>query len=118
MEAIVKSSGISSDSVGIGTLGLGGSAGNLLEIRSTVPGSEAFLDLDQPAIGDYVSVQDSHAVDQPVALGVGSQVLGNTAGWSLSVAIPTLGLVGASALAGGLYLSGRRRLRKLSGRSA
>jgi hypothetical protein len=97
-----------------GTLSLLGAAENLLALRSTVDGSEAFLDLDQAATGSSVDVKDIHAVDQPVTLDVGSVISGNASGWSLAAAIPVLSLLGLGALAAGLYLTGHRSLSRRS----
>lgn len=58
-----------------GAFVLGGTSGNLLQIRSTQPGVEALLDLDQPASGDFVDVDDNHAVGQPVTLGDNSALV-------------------------------------------
>ena len=93
-----------------GTLALGGASGNLLVLRSSVDGSEAFFDLDKPASGDFVDVQDNHAVDQPITLGPNSVDSGNTLGWSIGAAVPVLGLLGLLGLAVGLQWTARRLL--------
>lgn len=94
-----------------GTLTLAGASGNRLEVRSTVEGSEAFLDLDQPASGSFVDVRDNHAVDQPVTLDSNSLISGNTSGWSVpSTFVPVLSLLGLAALVGFLSLTGLRSL--------
>jgi hypothetical protein len=90
-----------------GSLALAGASDNLLTIRSTLDGSEAFLDLDQAATGSFVDVKDNHTTDQPVTLDPGSVISGNAPGWSLAVPlVPALSLLGLAALGAGLYLTG------------
>jgi len=90
---------------------LAGASGNLLEIRSTVDGSEAFLDLGEAATGSFVDVKDNHAIDQPVTLDANSVISGNAPGWSVpSPLVPALSLLGLAALAAGLTLTGCRSL--------
>ncbi len=94
-----------------GSVTLAGASGNLLTIRSTLDGSEAFLDLDLPATGIFVDVKDNHAIDQPVTLDPGSVDSGNSPGWSVGVPlVPALSLLGLAALGVGLYLTGHRTL--------
>ena len=94
-----------------GSVTLAGASGNLLTIRSTLDGSEAFLDLDQAATGSFVDVKDIHAIDQPVTLDPGSVISGNAPGWSLVLPlVPALSLLGLAALGAGLYLTGHRTL--------
>ncbi len=94
-----------------GTVTLAGASGNLLEIRSTVDGSEAFLDLAQAATGVRVDVKDNHAIGAPVALLSGSVISGNADGWVLRVLLPGLTLLGLGVLGASLYVTGRRSLR-------
>jgi hypothetical protein len=89
-----------------GSLFLLGAAENLLVLRSTVDGSEAFLDLDQAATGSFVDVKDIHAIDQPVALDPNSVIAGNTNGWSFAPLVPALSVLGLGALGAILYLTG------------
>ena len=86
----------------------GGGPGNLLVIRSTSPGSEAFLDLALPASVNFVDIQDNHAIGAPVTLDADSLVSGNNAGWSFAALVPGLGLLGLLVLALSLSVSGRR----------
>ena len=65
-------------------------------LRSTLDGSEAFLDLSDlsgVAIGDFVGVKDNHALNEPVALGGNSLISGDATGWSAGIAVAPLSLV-------------------------
>jgi len=66
-----------------GALTLAGAAGNLLSLRSTSPGSEAFLNLLGSAASDYVDVVDVHAAPTPIALGPHSVAGSNTTGFGV-----------------------------------
>ena len=88
----------------------GAGESNLLAIRSTVDGSEAFLDLDLAATGSFVDVKDNHAVDQSVTLNPGSTISGNATGWTRGGLVPALSLLGLAVLGAGLVLTGRRSL--------
>jgi hypothetical protein len=63
------------------SLALAGAAGNLLTIRSTVGGSEAYLDLQGSHAADFVDVQDNHATGNAITLGPNSVKGTNTSGW-------------------------------------
>ena len=94
-----------------GSLTLLGAAGNLLTIRSTVGGSEAFLDLQGTSSGDFVDVDDNDATaGNPVALGPNSVTGSNTPGWMTAALVPALGALGLALLAAALLRSGRRAL--------
>ena len=89
----------------LGNLALAGSAGNLLAIRSTTDGREAFLDLAAGGLQaiDFVDVRDNHAIGLPLAPGPPSDFnsvdSGNTDGWFRSVLeIPTLSTLGRLSL--------------------
>jgi hypothetical protein len=90
-----------------------GSPGQLLGIRSTVPGQEAYLDL-LPAgfqLVDYVDVADNHATGQLMAPGTPAQYhsidSGNTDRWFTTlVEIPTLSEWGQIVLMCGLLTLG------------
>ncbi len=72
-------------------LALMGALGNLLAIRSTVDGSEAYLNLQGSHSANFVDVQDNHATGSPITLGANSVKGTNTSGWiDLTAAIPTL----------------------------
>ena len=90
----------------------GASGGNLLTIRSTVNGSEAFLALNQAEMGSFVDVKDNHAIPESVTLGVHSLLSGNATGWGLRQVVPALTLLGLGALGASLYVTGRRTLRR------
>lgn len=64
---------------------LSGASGNLLRVRSAVPGQEAFFNLTGTQSVDFVDVQDNHATGQPLAPGPAAQFnsvdSGNTVGW-------------------------------------
>jgi hypothetical protein len=64
-------------------LTLMGAPGNLLVIRSSIPGQQAFLDLAPAAsqLIDYVDVADNGATGQDLAPGAHSIDSGNTTGW-------------------------------------
>ena len=93
-----------------GMFEVSGASGNLLQIRSTVDGSEAFLALAAADMGDFVDVKDNHAVPSSVTLSAGSLRSGNHLGWSFVGVVPGLGLLGLAALGAGLYLTGHRAL--------
>jgi hypothetical protein len=61
-----------------------GSAGNLLILRSSMPGQQAFLKLEPAAsqMIDYVDVADNGATGQTLAAGANSTDSGNTTNWS------------------------------------
>lgn len=95
-----------------GAFSLGGAAGNLLVLRSTLDGSEAFLDLDNAASGDFVDVKDVHATDQSVTLGPNSVDYGNAPGFDVAAAaVPALGMLALLTLGASLFVSAKRTLR-------
>jgi hypothetical protein len=99
-----------------GSLHLGGAAGNLLTIRSTLGGSEAFLDAQgSVSAADYVDVDDNHATGNPIPLGPNSVTGANTTGW-MALALPMLSPLGLGALALALGWGGSRGLRARLGR--
>ena len=68
----------------IDALTLQGAAGNLLVLRSSMPGQQAFLKLDPGGSQniDYVDVADNDATGQTLAAGAHSVDSGNTTNWS------------------------------------
>ena len=66
------------------SLTLLGTAGNLLVLRSSMPGQQAFLNLGPMGAQmiDYVNVADIGATGQALAAGPNSVDSGNTSGWS------------------------------------
>ena len=91
-------------------LTLAGAPGQLLQIRSTLDGDEAYLDLQGGQSVAFVEVKDNHATGDPIEYGPDSSSLGNTDGWVLlGIPVPVLGasglvllaalMMGASALA-------------------
>lgn len=95
-----------------GHLTLAGAAGQRLQIRSTVDGSQAYLDLQGSQTVDYVEVKDNHAIGTPILYGDESTTLGNTVGWILGTQIPALGAWGLLALAVLLAAGPARALRR------
>jgi hypothetical protein len=94
-----------------GLLSLHGASGNLLQIRSTVNGSAAFLNVTGGSSVNFVDVDDIDA--QPgndIAVGWNSVKGPNTPGWLIGVVAPLLGPVGLGALALLLLASGQRWL--------
>jgi len=91
------------------SLVLTGAAGQLLKVRSTVPGSPAFLDLDEGGSQTiaYVDVQDNHASSQSQHLAPGtpssfdSMDSGGNWRWfrsGIAVSVPTLAASGLALL--------------------
>ena len=102
-----------------GALSLEGAAANRLTIRSTLDGSEAFLNVQGSSSADFVDVQDNDATaGNPVTLGANSLKGSNTPGWLTGVLVPALGALGLAALGASLYLTGRRTLRRRAGAAA
>ena len=96
------------------SLTLLGDTGNLLTIRSTLDGSEAFLNVQGSSSGDFVDVQDNDATGgNAITLGPNSVLGTNIPGWLSAVPpVPALGALGLGALALGLlWLTGHRTLR-------
>ncbi len=95
------------------SLALLGAAGNLLTIRSTVDGSEAFLNLQGTGSGNFVDVQDNDTTaGNPVILGPNSVIGPNTPGWLSGMVLPALGVLGLALLAFAVLGSGRRVFRR------
>ncbi len=94
------------------SLTLLGDTGNLLTIRSTLDGSEAFLNVQGSSSADFVDVQDNDATaGNPITLGPNSVQGSNTPGWLLAAAlVPALGALGLAVLGLSLLWSGRRAL--------
>jgi hypothetical protein len=81
-------------------LTLAGAPGNRLQIRSTVEGSEAYLDLKGGQSVSLVDVKDRHAPGNPIEYGPDSSSLGNTDGWVfVDIPVPTLGPAALELLA-------------------
>ena len=94
-----------------GSLMLQGIAGNLLQIRSTIGGSEAFLIALGSAFGDFVDVEDVHSTGNPIQL-TNSITGSNTPGWvPTGEAVPVLSVLGLLTLAGVLFVNGLRAQR-------
>jgi len=93
-------------------LSLEGAEGALLAIRSTIGGTEAFIDLGGAHLASFVDVADNHAVGSPITLGAGSLVSGNAPGWTVSGLIPALPTLGLVVLGAGLFLLLRLRLHR------
>lgn len=88
-----------------------GAEANLLTIRSTIDGSEAFLDVQGSVSADFVDVQDNDAsAGNPIALGPDSVKGSNTSGWLSLAAVPGLGALGLALLGLSLLWGGRRAL--------
>ncbi len=93
------------------SLTLLGTEASLLTIRSTVDGSEAFLNVQGTSSADFVDVQDSDATGgNAIALGPNSVKGSNTPGWLATALVPALGALGLTLLALSLLWSGRRVL--------
>jgi len=94
---------------------MGEDSGDQLKIRSTLAGSEAFLDLQGASqSAAHVDVQDNHAIGAPLELLGASIKRANTLGW-LNLAVPALSLLGLVGLGAILVASGRRALRGRGG---
>ncbi len=94
-----------------GSLTLLGAAANLLTIRSTLNGSEAFLNVQDSSSADFVDVEDNDATaGNPVSLGPNSLKGSNTPGWLTAALVPALGALGLALAAVLLLWSGRRAL--------
>ena len=94
-----------------GLLSLQGSAGNLLQIRSTLGGSAAFLNVLGSSSASFVDVDDNDALaGNDIALPANSVKGPNTPGWVLATAVPMLSPMALGALALLLLASGRRWL--------
>ena len=91
------------------SLALLGAVANLLTIRSTLDGSEAFLDLQGTQSVSSVDVKDNHAIGNPIPLPADSVNSGNALGW-IAVVIPALPLAGVIGVALAFLWGGRRWL--------
>ena len=87
-----------------------GAMGNLLRLRSTVWGSEAFLNLLGGQSVSFVDVKDIHATGNTILVGPNSIVGINTSGWQAVPGVPSVGLLGEAALAFALLLIAGRAL--------
>jgi hypothetical protein len=93
------------------SLTLLGDTGNLLTIRSTLAGSEAFLNVQGSGSGDFVDVQDNDATaGNAITLGPNSVKGSNTPGWLAAALVPVFGALGLALLALSLLWSGLRAL--------
>jgi len=94
-----------------GLLSLLGSAGNLLQIRSTVNGSAAFLNAAGTSSASYVDVQDNNArPGKVIGLPANSVKGSNTPLWWFGTPVPLLAPMALGALALLLLASGQRWL--------
>jgi hypothetical protein len=92
-------------------LTLAGAPGNRLQIRSTVDGSEAYLDVQGSGGGDFVDVDDNDATaGNPILLGPNSVTGSNTPGWDYAPLVPALNLAGLVVLVLAVLWGGRRAL--------
>ena len=66
----------STQTIGV-ALSLSGTAGNLLTLRSTSPGSAATLDVQGSGTGDFLDVADLHFTPNPIVFGPNSTVGSN-----------------------------------------
>jgi hypothetical protein len=95
----------------IGLLSLHGAAGNLLQIRSTVNGSAAFLNVTGTSSVNYIDVQDSDAqAGDDIPIGHNSVKGPNTLGWIFGVPVPMLAPLAIGVLALLLLVTGQRWL--------
>lgn len=91
-------------------LDLQGAFDNLLQVRSSIAGVEAFLDLQGGHAADFVDVEDNHATGNTITILTGL-VGANAVGWSLDpLMVPALGPLGLGVLGVGLLWLGRRSL--------
>jgi hypothetical protein len=94
-----------------GQLSLFGAVGNLLQLRSTVNGSAAFLNVTGGSSVNFLDVDDINATPgNDIAVGYNSVKGPNTPGWLFGVAVPMLGPLALLALALVLGATGRRWL--------
>jgi hypothetical protein len=94
-----------------GQLSLHGAAGNLLQIRSTVGGSAAFLNVTGGSSSNFIDVDDIDVTPgNDVAVGWNSVKGPNTPGWLFGVAAPMLGPLALGVLALLLLRTGQRSL--------
>lgn len=92
----------------MGSLALLGAPANHLTIRSSVGGSEAFLNVQGTSSADFVDVQDNDASPgNHIALGPNSFLGPNTKGWLSTALVPALSLLGLSLLGLALGWCGR-----------
>ncbi len=90
------------------SLTLLGTEASFLTIRSTVDGSEAFLNVQGTSSADFVDVQDSDAtLGNAITLGPNSVKGSNTPGWLAAAVVPALGALGLAVLALSVLWSGR-----------
>ena len=94
-------------------LALLGASGNLLQLRSTVGGSPAFLDVQGSSSSSFIDVDDIDATaGNGIAVGWNSLKGPNTPGWLFGAAAPLLGPLGLGALALLLLTTGQRWLHR------
>jgi hypothetical protein len=88
-----------------------GASGNLLKIRSTVGGTQAFLNVQGSGSATDVDVADNSALPgNNIPMSAGSIKGPNTPGWLLSPAIPLLTPLAGLLLLGALLTASRKRL--------
>ena len=86
-----------------GDLTLAGESGSLLQIRSTLGGSPAFLNALGTSTAAFVDVDDNDASGgNVISLGPESVTGSNTPGWKFAALVPVLGALGLALL--GLWL--------------
>ena len=95
----------------VAKLALLGAAGNLLTIRSTIGGTEAFLSLLGTNSSHFVDVDDNDATQGILITLEPNSVKGpNTPGWIRAALVPGLGALGVALLAASLVWASRRTL--------
>jgi hypothetical protein len=94
-----------------GLFSLLGASGNRLQVRSTLAGSAAFLNVTGSSSVSHVDVDDSDALlGNAISLPTNSVKGLNTPGWLQEIVVPLLAPLGLAALALLLLVSGRRWL--------
>lgn len=85
--------------VNFGALNIQGSAGKLMSIRSTTPGSQATINVSSQVSGDYLDIQDSNVTGTtPAYAGANSIDSLNNTNWAFTVPPAGGSSVGASSM--------------------
>jgi hypothetical protein len=94
-----------------GAFTVAGASGSLLQIRSSVGGTKAFINVQGTSSATFVNVADNSALlGQPIALPSNSIKGPNTPGWQLTPMVPLLPPLAAVLLTLALLTLGRRGL--------
>lgn len=91
---------------------LAGVPGNRLQIRSSVAGVVAYLEVQAAQFVADVEVQDNQAIGKPILMGTSSQSLGNTPGWWAAYAVPAASGIALAGLAACVLYVGRQLLQR------